>query len=773
MRIKRGLVVGAICVASFLVIPSFSALAANVVWLEAESFTEHGGWANDTQFVDLMGSPYLLAAGIGRPVADAVTSAQIPQAGNYHLWVRCKDWLPSHSPGQFQVLLGGKASERTFGRATTNLWQWVDGGEFKLAAGAVEVRLHDLTGWWGRCDAVVLASGDFTPSSEAKVFAAQREQFGGVSRAVENHENYDVVVVGGGLSGLGAAVAAARHGCRVALLQDRPILGGNASDEIQIPVEGDRTPARFPTYDTGIIEEFYPEMRDFGHAERLEQIVRAEKLIDLRLNTRATGVEMKGTNTIAAVLALDVRTGQRLRFAAPQFIDTTGHGWIGYWAGADWHMGEEARAEFNEPDAPETPTTHTMGNDLYAARFETRAEPIPFTAPTWAYHWEKPENFEPAKSHKRQKAGRPANYDAPAHGKGRLPKVDDPNGGVGHTWEVEVGGMQNTIADAEFIRDELLRINLGLWDYAKNHNPKIHEFNQKRELVWLTPIMGVRESRRLLGDYVLTENDNSSGIVHPDTVVYCGWGMDIHHPEGFWVRGNDCMHYFHRQISIPFRSLYSRNINNLMMAGRCHSATHLGMGASRIMRTCCEMGEATGVAAALIKKYQITPRGIYEGHITELQQALLKDGCYLLGIRNNDPDDFARKAKVSASGALAGCGAEQVINGWNRAIYGDRNAWVPDLKREKLPQWIEFAWPAAISLNCLHISFQTRLGRGVDFDVEAFADGRWINVAKVRDNEARRRVLAFNAVTADKIRVNFQKVVGQFGVCEVRLYNEK
>jgi hypothetical protein len=761
----------AVCVTGLLVALAGRA-AAGVVWLEAESFADTGGWVNDTQFVDLMGSPYLLAAGTGHPVADAVTKTTIPQAGSYRLWVRCKDWLPPHSPGQFQVLVGGQASAQVFGRAGTNLWQWVDGGEFKLTAGDVEVRLHDLTSWWGRCDAVVLAEGDFVPANDLKALAQQREQFGGVTRKVENHENYDLIVVGGGLSGLGAAVAAARHGCRVALLQDRPLLGGNASDEIQIPVEGDRTSAKFPTYDTGVIEEFYPEMRDYGHADRLEKIVRAEKNIDLRLNTRATGVEMKDTNTIAAVLALDVRSGQRLRFAAPLFIDCTGHGWVGYWAGADWHMGEEARSEFNEPDAPEQATPHTMGNDLYAAKFETRAEPVAFTAPAWAYHWEKPEDFESPASHQRAKAGRPANFDALPRGKGRMPKADDPTGGVGHNWPVEFGGMQNTINDAEFIRDELLRINIGLWDYAKNHNPKIQKFNARRELVCLTPIMGVRESRRLMGDYVLTELDNRDATVHPDTVVYCGWGMDIHHPQGFWVEGNDCMHYFHQLISVPFRSLYSRNIGNLMMAGRCHSASHLGMGATRIERTCCEMGEATGVAAALGKQHGALPRGIYQSYIGELQQALLKDGCYLLGVKNNDPDDLALKAQVSATSALADCGAEKVINGWSRAIKDDRNAWVPDLKQAKLPQAIELALSAPAQLNRLHISFQTRLSRGVDFDVEACVDGKWTGVAQVRDNEARRRVLAFVAVKADKVRVTFQKVTGQFGVCELRLYNE-
>ena len=751
-----------------------SSNAAPVIWLEAETFADGGGWSNDSQFVDLMGSPYLLATGVGKPVKDAVTRARVPAGGEYRLWVRCKDWFPDYSPGVFRVSIGGKQSEKVFGKAANAEWRWTDGGVFSLA-GDVEVRLHDVSGWWGRCDAVVLAAGGFTPANDVKTLAQQREQFGGVSQNVEELGGYDVVVVGGGLSGCGAAVAAARHGCRVALVQDRPVLGGNASNEIQIPVEGDRSGEKWDPFDTGVIEEFFPAMRDTAQSPRLEKLVRAEKNIELRLNTRATGVEMKDAKNIAAVLALETRTGKRLRLRAPLFIDCTGHGWIGYYAGADWRMGEEARSEYHEPSAPEQATTHTMGNDLHDAAFRTLDKPVAFEAPAWAYHWDKPDAFEPTGSHKRLEAGRPPNFDAPSRGTGRRPKDDDPNGSVMHIWQVEFGGMTDTITAAELIRDELFRINIGLWDYAKNHNPKVNESNRNRQLTWLNYVMGVRESRRLLGDYVLTENDYIRRTVHPDTVVTCGWGMDVHHPEGFWVRGNDCMHYYRKfKISIPFRSLYSRNIANLMMAGRCHSATHLAMGGTRIMRTCCEMGEATGVAAALIKQHGVTPRGIYETYIGELQQALLKDGAYLIGIPNRDPADVALKAKATASNSAADCGPEQVINGWNRAVNGKRNAWAPEPTATG-PQWLQLDLPMKTRVNTLHISFQTRLSRGVDFAIETFTDGEWQRVAEARDNAARRRVFRFAAPArgeTDKVRVVFNKVAGQFGVCEIRLYDE-
>ncbi|HUU91816.1 MAG TPA: FAD-dependent oxidoreductase, partial [Phycisphaerae bacterium] len=328
--------------------------AERVVWLEAEQFDRTGGWSNDSQFVDLMGSPYLLATGLGTPVADAVTTAKVPAAGTYRLWVRCKDWLASHHPGRFGVLVGGKASPVTFAMADSDTWQWMDGGAFELAGGDVEVRLHDLTGWWGRCDAVVLATADFRPADDLKALADQRHKHVGVSADVKQMGPYDVVVVGGGPSGCGAAVAAARNGCRVALLQDRPVLGGNASSEIEVPPMGYLGTPPDTVNVTGLAEEFFGKQgwSRTADSKTIERIVRAEKHVSLFLNTRATGVEMAAKDRIRAVTALNVHNGQRLSFAAPLFIDCTGHGWVGYYAGADYRMGQEARAEFNESLAP-------------------------------------------------------------------------------------------------------------------------------------------------------------------------------------------------------------------------------------------------------------------------------------------------------------------------------------------------------------------------------------------------------------------------------------
>lgn len=613
---------------------SITAGTDNVIWQEAEQFESTGKWSNDTQHMDIMGSAYLLATGLGKPVDDAVTTVKIGKKGVYTLWVRCRDWFPSHSPGQFQVLVNGKASSATFGKSGNDKWHWFEGDKFTLEEGDAELRLHDTTGWWGRCDAIVLATESFVPSNDMKILSAQRMEHTGISTELKDMGPYELVVVGGGPAGLGASIAAARNGIKVALIQDRPVLGGNASSEIEVPPMGYLGSPPDTRNISGITEELFGGKQgwaNFANSEKLEKIVRAEDNISLFLNTRAVGVEMDGQSRIKAVIAIDVRSGQRLRFSAPLFADTTGHGWIGFYAGAEWRMGQEARAEFNESLAPVEEGKRTMGNSLYKAVIMAREEPVPFECPEWAYHWKNSSDFEEENSHiRRTDTVRPENFDSPSRGKGRNPG-NDINGHVCHAWWVEYGGIKDTIQDAELIRDELFRISIGLWNYAKNCNPATIDKNKKRELVWLNYVAGVRESRRLIGDYIMSQKDYDDQIVHDDTVAFTDWGPDCHHPEGFWVKGNDGIHiYKGRRTSIPYRTLYSKNIDNLFMAGRCHSATHVAFGGTRVMRPVCAAGQAVGTAAAIATKYETLPRGVYQKYIKELQDTLVKDGCRLM-----------------------------------------------------------------------------------------------------------------------------------------------
>lgn len=845
----------------------------DVIWLEAESFEDTGSWSNDSQYVDLMGSPYLLATGVGKPVKDAITTASVSASATYRLWVRCKDWLPEYHPGLFQVFINGDLSHTTFGKADTDAWQWIDGGTFDLTKGKIEVRLHDLNGWWGRCDTVVLTTGGFKPAKDPAELAQQHLKYCGASAKIMDMGAYDVVVVGGGPSGLGAAVSAARHGSKVALIQDRPVLGGNASSEIQVPPMGyiGNPPDRVNV--TGLAEEFFPKQGwgNFADSKKIESIVRAEENISLFLNTRATGVVMEKSDTIKSVLALAVKTGQRMSFTAPLFIDCTGHGWIGYYAGAEYRIGQEARSEFNESLAPVKAGKRTMGNCLYYAVIKThdpagvikytdkqkvtitgqwthstfnggdylhdgntgkgsksisfevnvtsdgrykvflgylaygnRATNVPvivthaqgrskllvdqtrnvnglkelgtfrfesqkpgyvtisndrttnyviadfirilpedagrnqqkphvaFECPPWACKWTKSEDFEPLNSHRRRKdIVRPENFDRPSRGKGRNPG-NDINGGILDAWWVEYGGMLNTIEDAEKIRDELFRINVGLWNYAKNHNPETVERNWNRELVWLNYVPGVRESRRLVGDYIMSQKDYDNQIIHTDTIGFTDWGPDVHHPEGFWVKGNDCIHVYQgKRTSIPYRTLYSKNISNLFMAGRCHSASHIALGGTRVMRPMMQTGQAAGTAASLAGKYNTTPRGVYRHHIEELQQGLLKDGCYLLGVKNNDKNNIALTAKVTASSHLKDMEPGKVINGFNRVIGKDRNAWAPNLKTPG-PHWLKLTLPKTTRINTIHVTSEEQCA---DFRVEAFVEDDWRQIAQVTEKK--------------------------------------
>jgi len=625
--------------------------AGDVIWLEAEQFADCGGWSNDPEFAAQMGSPFLLATGLGRPVADAATKVRVPHPGPYTLWVRCRDWHPAHSPGRFQVLVAGRASGATFGQANDDRWRWVEGGTFDLTGAEIEVRLHDLTGWWGRCDAVVLSGNrQFRPSGDLAELARQRETYGGVSRDIKLPGPYDVVVVGGGLAGSAASIAAARLGCRVALIQDRPVLGGNASVEIGVPPEGDTTREPLDPGETGIIEEFDPKgPRYTDWSTLIEKVVRAQKNLDLFLNTRATGVVMKDKGTIDAVEALDVRAGTRYRLSGRLFVDCTGDAWIGFWAGAEFRQGSESRDEYGETLEGKEANAQTMGNTLYAMKFRTHDRPVPFEGPPWAYTWRSPDDFDKDPVNAIQTNGRrPANWDDLTKGRGREPKK--PTAGE-REWWIELGGMQDTVWDAEAIRDELFRVNIGLWDYAKNHHPKYKEENRNTDLVWMNYIPGKRESRRLVGDYVMTQSDYANRTAPRDAIAYAGWGTDIHHPWGFFSHGNLYFSGFHWKVAIPYRSVYSKNISNLLMAGRDISVSHVALGSTRVMRTCCIIGQAAGTAAAIAVRRYATPRGVYEKHLDELQDQLLKDGAYLMGRPNRDPRDLARTATVSASSA--------------------------------------------------------------------------------------------------------------------------
>jgi hypothetical protein len=595
---------------------------AATFYLEAERFDDVGGWTIDAQFRLLMGSTYLLAAGTGVPVADATTKVAIPETGEYYLWVRCKDW-DATSPGTFQVLINGKPSATTFGEQKKG-WSWIKGGVFGLSQGAAEIKLHDLTGYYGRCDALLLSTDkDLTPPDSIAGTAALRESL--LGKQAREPLAFDFVVVGAGYGGIGAAVQAARLGLKTALLQNRPCLGGNASREINVG-PGGACPHTSRFRETGICEEIAEGRFRSGSddwSDAIDLMIKDVPNLTIYLNTEGTRAVMGGTNHITAVEAEQVVTGKRYLFSAPLFADCTGDGHLAFTAGAAFRVGQEARSEFDESLAPEVANKNTMGTSIihHSDWMET---PQPYVPPAFAHKFSA-EDFTTRKLNM-----------------------------VQGTWWIEYGGMVDTIQDAEEIRDELLRVIYGAFDWAKNYDPVNREKNANYKLRPVPTVGGKRESRRFVGDYVLKQQDLQAAPLFPDRVAFGGWPIDLHPSPGIYGKDVPPAIFTHlKQVySIPYRCLYTRDVDNLFLAGRHISLTHVALGSPRLIQTIGAEGQAVGAAACLCKKYGVLPRAVNPAHIAELQQLLLRWDCYIPDIPNADAGDLCRGAKVTASSAL-------------------------------------------------------------------------------------------------------------------------
>jgi len=590
------------------------------IWQEAELFKDKGGWTVDTQFIMHVGSAYLLAIGLGKPVADARTSISIPKSGVYRLWVRCKNWLPEYTPGRFKVIVGDKPSKVEFGTSPTDEWVWQDGGTFEIERGETQLIIRDLTGWYSRCDALLLTTDlDFKPPNDTDSVRKLKAELFGEPKPRELG-SFDVVVIGGGVGGSCAALASARHGCKVALIQDRPVLGGNASSEIRVGIEGATGGGHRFARETGIVEEIREASLEHGSVDAgILALIKQEPNVTLFLGMRAVEAMMENKTKIAAVKCVDVVTMQPFIVRGKVFIDCSGDGDFAASAGAEFRMGREGRDEYGEDMAPEKPDKYTLGSSLLFAARDT-GKPVEFTPPPWIYKF--PDEAS-------------------------LPHRDHRNFSFGFWW-IEYGGTMDTIKDAEKIRDELLRILFGVWDHIKNHC--VHSDRAKNyDLVWVGHVAGKRESRRFIGDYVLKQSDLERAVLFDDRVAYGGWTIDLHPPLGIFDKGTPSIHKHVPLYSIPFRCLYSVNISNLMFAGRHISASHVAFGSTRVMATIGTMGQAVGTAAYLCLKYNATPREVAQRHIRELQQLLLKGDAYIIGLRNEDEGDLALKAMATAS----------------------------------------------------------------------------------------------------------------------------
>ncbi|MFT4843523.1 MAG: hypothetical protein ACI8UD_002662 [Planctomycetota bacterium] len=601
-----------------------------LVLVEAESFQDTGGWVVDQQFMDFMGSPYVLAHGLGIPVQDAKTEVTFASDGRYRVWVRTRDWVAPWNvpgaPGRFELQLNGTSLTTTFGTKGAE-WHWQDGGEVEVTK-QTALTLHDLTGFEGRCDAILFSKDlSLQPPNSGDALAQLRGKLLGWDRAPIDGGTFDLVVVGGGIAGTSAAITAARLGCKVALIQDRPVLGGNGSSEVRVWPEGHTNHQPYP-HIGDVVRELVRKKgkgdgnagnRDIYNDHRKLNLARAEPNLTLLLEHRANGATHERGH-IASVRAQHTRSGRRQLIRGRWFLDATGDGVLGALVGADFemthqgHMGVSNLWNVGEVEKNEYQLLcECEDDDPMSLNFVQSNEPAPFPPCPWAVDL----SDKPFPGRKAQKDG----------------KRDMANLSQLGGWFWETGFDRHPITDLERMRDQNLRAMYGAWDALKNVDGQYP--NQR--LKWAAFIAGKRESRRLLGDVIVTGKDFHDLKPFADAAFPCTWHIDLHFPKSQFQKGHEGDEFisdytrgkgykYKGPYWAPYRALYSRNIDNLFMAGRDISVTHEALGAVRVMQTCGMMGEIVGMAASLCKQHDCNPRAVYKEHLDELK-ALMKRGA--------------------------------------------------------------------------------------------------------------------------------------------------
>lgn len=562
----------------------------------------------------------------------------------------------------------------------------------------------------------------------------------------------DFCVIGGGMAGLCAAISAARQGIKVALMHDRPVFGGNASSEIRVHICGADRHGRIPNVrETGILEEVRLEnlrrnpQRSYSIWDTIlyEKVTR-EPNITYLLNCSCQSVDMLG-NRIRSATGWQLTTQTYHTVEAKTFADCSGDAVLTPLTGALYRVGRESRDEYGESNAPEVADTKTMGMTcLFQAR--DMGSPQPFEPPDWAYDF-------------------PSDSDLPYRSHNWLE--------MGYWW-VELGGENDSIHDTEKIRDELLKIVYGIWDHIKNHGDHGAD---NWALEWIQFLPGKRESRRYISDHVLTQNDLESGGRFSDIVAYGGWEMDDHPPAGFRHKGPPTTFYpTPSPYGIPYRSLYSKNIENLMFAGRCAGMSHVAMSSARVQGTGCSMGQAIGTAAAIAVKESLTPREVGQKHIKELQQLLLAQDCYLPWVKQ-EFSALTRHAQLKSTSSAP----DALRDGINRPVGEDEHCW-----EGYIGDSVEYTWSGLqpvknvvlIFDSALHLSIQmshhaghprlTRVPEEMvkDFRIEIRTPDGWKLLHNVTGNYQRFVRLPVEAAVTG-VRATFDST---WGAKRVRLY---
>ncbi len=464
----------------------------------------------------------------------------------------------------------------------------------------------------------------------------------GQSTDVHTDLTFDLVIAGGGIAGTTAAISAARNGVKVALVHERSMLGGNSSSEVKLVPEniaGHRAWVK----EMGIHDEFHTEERVRDHQVGREglmnchwDLVLYEKVIlepniTLFLNTHMHRVTMRDAKRIDSIYCIQLGSERTFMLRAPLFLDATGDGVLAHRAGAECRWGREARSEYGEEAAPDTPDENKMGSTLFFRAVDT-GRPVPFARPEWAAEF-------------------PTEDDLYKRGHSHV---------EGGYWWIEVGTPYHQIHDNNAITHEALRQLLGVWDHIKNRGDHGAE-NYGLEFVGWWPYK--RECRRIMGDYVISQQHLQDPKPLDDAVAYGAWSIDIHTQGGVLARDQiPCpplrSDEYWDEVStypygIPLRALYSKNVENLMMAGRPISCSYVGFSSSRVLSTGCIVGQAAGVAASICTKKGATPRDVAQRHAREVQQLLLTQDGHIPGVVNEDPNDLARQAKVTASNSAA------------------------------------------------------------------------------------------------------------------------
>jgi len=606
---------------------------------------------------------------------------------------------------------------------------------------------------------------------------------------------YDLVVVGGGMAGICAAMEAARNGANTALIHSRPVLGGCASSEIRVHISGADQSLKQPDYaESGLVYELMLENKarnpQFSYSVWdmiLFEAVKQQPNLTVYFNTVMYDCEMR-EGRIAAVLCAQETTEMRYRIAAPLFVDATGNGTLGFFAGAEFRTGSEAKAETGEPDAPAEPNNDRMGLTLMF-RARDMGRPVPFTPPGFARKYTE-HDLRFRMHSKNQKVDFSGAAD---------PKENERTGGVssrgsdyGYFWIELMGHGDDIIPETETIRDDLYAVLYGVWDHIKNGGDHGAE---NLALDWVGAFPGGRESRRFVGDYVLTENDVYGHAQFEDAVAYGGWCLDIHCPHGAEqldvLPSGDC-HFVDGIYTIPYRCYYSRNVPNLFLAGRDISATRWAFSSTRIIGTCAVGGQAVGAAAALCGKYRILPRELAP-HIPEVQQLLLKHDAFIPGIVNRDEADLARKATFTASTFIPGGEPQKVADGIARKLGDDFHAWISDgfspdgeklvmtfaeperVSEVRLTFESNFAYPIRQTMSP---NRQAQQREGVpmelvrDFDLHFLLAGREVGVKQVRGNHQRLRAVGTGSVECDSVVIHVLATNGfdRAVIHEVRAY---